>query len=734
MQLLKSIMMNNITLEEIKAIEEILLPTGQTFGDETSERVSIIKDITNSCHVVACPGSGKTTVLLAKLLILAERMPFENNQGICVLTHTNVAIDEIKRKAGAAGEKLFKYPNYFGTIQSFVDKYLAAPALIKYYGTKPLYIDNEIANEKLTSSFLKLPKYDNILHKYLWNQLYDEKATFSNDYLISYFGKEDEKDFIQNMITCGILECVSKSKSKLSKSVKEDFLTEKGIEDVKDRNKFINLKTEIGTSISSEMKNEIISFSLNYPKETISSPGRSLSLTRPSGMEFLRLKENLFKEGILSFKDAFYLASRYIDSHENIKKPFSNRFKYIFIDEMQDTDSHQLKIIEELFKNTKTIIQYYGDPNQAIFEKTEAGNIWKPEKKDGFELYNISDSKRFGQSVVEVLNRFKVYDEITLVGNENVNSLKPIQISFEDAEKVNVIKKFAEIIKIHHEKWKKELNKEPVYKAIGWVGTEKDKEEQLTIKSYFPTFQSKSEKIKQSYHNLRSYLMKPAQAKSFNTKLYFDNIIKAFLKCLDLADVKNEGRYYSKTSLLHKFNDEELKILRKKIVIWASKIHNIKSSDHNEEVITEFQAYIMNEFAEKFDFSDKKEDARLKEFIFGKQITTTTITTNEKKHIYVYPDSDIKIEIGTVHSVKGETHTATLYLETFYNKKYEYNNAIEIVGNSSEDIKKTKKMLHVGFSRPTHLLCFAVGKKRTKDEINGFEKIDINTPTLPNAD
>ena len=31
-----------------------------------------------------------------------------------------------------------------------------------------------------------------------------------------------------------------------------------------------------------------------------------------------------------------------------------------------------------------------------------------------------------------------------------------------------------------------------------------------------------------------------------------------------------------------------------------------------------------------------------------------------------YETADIKIEIGTVHSAKGQTHAATLYLETFF--------------------------------------------------------------------
>ena len=38
-------------------------------------------------------------------------------------------------------------------------------------------------------------------------------------------------------------------------------------------------------------------------------------------------------------------------------------------------------------------------------------------------------------------------------------------------------------------------------------------------------------------------------------------------------------------------------------------------------------------------------------------------------NIFPQGDCDIKIEVGTVHSVKGETHTATLYLETYYDKK-----------------------------------------------------------------
>ncbi|MDC4765279.1 AAA family ATPase, partial [Acinetobacter baumannii] len=99
--------------------------------------------------IQACPGAGKTTTLVAKLDILANKMPFPDKSGVLVLTHTNVAIDEIKSKLGYNANKLVSYPNHVGTFQSFVNKYLAIPMYIHYFGKKPLAIDSELFEKKL---------------------------------------------------------------------------------------------------------------------------------------------------------------------------------------------------------------------------------------------------------------------------------------------------------------------------------------------------------------------------------------------------------------------------------------------------------------------------------------------------------------------------------------------------------------------------------------------------------
>ena len=102
-----------------------------------------------SKDIQACPGAGKTTSLVAKLDILANHMPFDDNSGILVLTHTNVAVNEIKKKLGANAKIVLGYPNHVGTFQSFVNKFLAVPMYIKLIGKKPERIGCRSARQSL---------------------------------------------------------------------------------------------------------------------------------------------------------------------------------------------------------------------------------------------------------------------------------------------------------------------------------------------------------------------------------------------------------------------------------------------------------------------------------------------------------------------------------------------------------------------------------------------------------
>ena len=126
-----------ISDQDIQAVEEILLPHGAQFPEDARNVIRCW----HSTNVAACPGSGKTTVLLAKLKLLADRMPLENGAGICVLSHTNVAVNEIKNRLSDYVDRLLSYPNYIGTIQSFIDRFVTMPYLRNVSGRNVQVVD-----------------------------------------------------------------------------------------------------------------------------------------------------------------------------------------------------------------------------------------------------------------------------------------------------------------------------------------------------------------------------------------------------------------------------------------------------------------------------------------------------------------------------------------------------------------------------------------------------------------
>jgi DNA helicase-2/ATP-dependent DNA helicase PcrA len=90
----------------------------------------------------------------------------------------------------------------------------------------------------------------------------------------------------------------------------------------------------------------------------------------------------------------------------------------------------------------------------------------------------------------------------------------------------------------------------------------------------------------------------------------------------------------------------------------------------------------------------------------------------------------IDIEIATIHSTKGQTHTATLYLETCFYKKHESQRLSlqfllePLKGTEGKQVKQSAKMVYVGFSRPTHLLCFAVHRDRFEEKLPNIDASD----------
>jgi DNA helicase-2/ATP-dependent DNA helicase PcrA len=103
------------------------------------------------------------------------------------------------------------------------------------------------------------------------------------------------------------------------------------------------------------------------------------------------------------------------------------------------------------------------------------------------------------------------------------------------------------------------------------------------------------------------------------------------------------------------------------------------------------------------------------------------VARKSRDNIYCYSQDgkEVAIRVGSIHSVKGETHTATLVLETFWQDRKGRHN-LELLlpwlagtksGSKSDGVQQKKRLrLHyVATTRPTHLLCLAMKLSTFKD-------------------
>lgn len=114
---------------------------------------------------------------------------------------------------------------------------------------------------------------------------------------------------------------------------------------------------------------------------------------------------------------------------------------------------------------------------------------------------------------------------------------------------------------------------------------------------------------------------------------------------------------------------------------------------------------------------------------------TATINQIKKddRNVFIDLSRGRRIEFDTIHGVKGETHDATLYLETDRNGASDLSRLLPYFGvgkiGSSNLFDYSRKLAYVGMSRPRKLLCVAMQAKtyeKSKGVFdNDWEIIDL---------
>jgi len=580
--------------------------------------------------VQACPGSGKTTIVAAKLLILANKWQ-ESHRGVCVITHTNVARDEIVSRLydHPAGHKLLSYPHFIGTVQEFVNRYLGLP--------------------------------------------------FCRSNNLSVTGIDDDAcvQVIEKNIGYGTKAFLSKRYASL---------------------RDLKIKYENG-----ELKIKVPGF----PKE---SKARSYG-------ELLAAKTTLIERGLFFFSEMYCFANNLIDENPDIIGALRQRFPMVLIDEMQDTQKPQDTLLNKIFDDAEVLLQRFGDPDQAIFDGI-GGDGPNESYNCKAGLYEIKSSHRFGLDICEKILglSYNGLDQLSSSRTPSRSNAPHTVFLYDDASQKKVLEAFGHLVASAD----KEKNWETV-KAVGGVDGESGQ-----IRNYWPKFDktksTSSPKPKKLIHIL--YLCHGSLEGHVSSK--YELFVQGVVDLLRKADVKIEAPdenpvSFSKQSLIRWLKqNEKYNEFRKFIASWMME-DGLSAETWVEQVVvlkSIFELGLLNAEAEEYlSFCTEypeKEGGR---------------TTLANKYVC---SNGCEIVVGTIHSVKGETHDATLMLETKFNRWFDVSEMLPFILEIGKKRpvfvpnSKTKestlasymRRLYVAGSRPRHLLCMALHKEHiTQDQI-----------------
>lgn len=642
-----------ITEEDIEWICEVLgLPHNAFTGPDGNDPRGHILRSNESMDIAACPGSGKTTLLVAKLGILSRKWSYPT-RGICVLSHTNAARHEIERGLGSTveGRRLLSYPHFVGTIHGFVNQFLAMPWLRSL--ERPVrFVDDQLCEEHRRHLLLSFGK----LREYVRHK--EQHANLVSEWRVN------TPDF--------------------------DVVKRDGNPPIKDQGS-------------------------------------------PSARQLRKLVETCAADGYYCYDEIFVWANHFLDQVPQIRDVVRLRFPMLFIDEVQDNSERQSIVLSRLFVDGQSpvIRQRLGDSNQAIYQhalETEGA------KTDPFpsphQQKEIPDGFRFGQEIANLAAPLGLVHQ-KLLGHGPKNRAiatetksKHAIFLFSEANIARVVPAFAEYL---DETFRDEELRAPSFTATAVGGvhvpSQDGKKPPRSVSDYWVGYDwelSRSEPSPKTFFQYltagRSKAQLQKTARNVTENHYVVEAIAAGL--LRLAAIAAPGTSLSINTRKHrqvldllKDNSDATNAYLETAV--ALSTDAVRTEDEWESKWTGRLCKVAAAIG-----GSATDLSRAKKFLeseIAKPLPPLS-SAHQKGNAFAYPAQNPKfsIRLGSIHSVKGQTHTATLVLETFYYelqlqalKDWLLGKKAGGHGEKARDLSRLKQH-YVAMTRPTHLLCLAM--------------------------
>ncbi len=192
----------------------------------------------------------------------------------------------------------------------------------------------------------------------------------------------------------------------------------------------------VGSRISSA-KNNLISPQAYLQNTDIQADDRETG-RKKLGEIYMEYAKRCFKAGAMDFDDLLFKTNVLLKNFPDVLEKYQNKFKYILVDEYQDTNYSQYLIVKRLAAKTKNLC-VVGDDAQSIyaFRGADIQNILNF-KKDypQYKLFKLEQNYRSSKVIVNAAN--------SIIKNNKKQIKKNVWTANEEGDRIRVIKTYSD--------------------------------------------------------------------------------------------------------------------------------------------------------------------------------------------------------------------------------------------------------------------------------------------------
>lgn len=440
--------------------------------------------------------------------------------------------------------------------------------------------------------------------------------------------------------------------------------------------------------------------------------------------------------GIYCHEEMFVWASELLETHPEVIDSLRIRFPVLFIDEVQDNSESQSKLLYKLFVagNAPVIRQRFGDQNQAIYDYSGEVGASSDAFPDETISMTMRNSHRFGQSTADLADPLAIAPQ-DLIGQGGQGAHGERELAgqhavflFEEADIDQILPAYARLLR--ETLTPKEITAGDFTAVAAVHRTDGADHVPRSVRHYWMDYDPDIARSDPQPKRMIQYVL-AARRIAEATEEYADAVNMFAKGTLKLSRLTNEDSGIAIRRFAHRYviellekDNDRINQYRELVTQLVINQNVLTQAEWNQGIAPSLSDLAIgiseatdvtpgaSRFLEWFEAADKPNNG-----------------TNPLNTMYdAAQDPPITVRLGSIHSVKGESHTATLVLESF--NRTHHLNALKrwLLGNvsggegQSPAMRRRLKLHYVAMTRPRRLLCLAMrADSWSLDEISALK-------------